>query len=90
MILANGLTQEATKNAPKRLARTAKRSQRGFDWPVRFQPTIRRKREITAWYQTKNEALGMLSPREYLRGRTWEERTKVGLDALIEHGVLKP
>jgi hypothetical protein len=52
-------------------------------------PTLKH-REITAWYQTKNEAFEMLSPREYLHGRTWEERTAVGLGALIKHGVLKP
>jgi hypothetical protein len=52
-------------------------------------PTLKH-REITAWYQTKNEAFEMLSPREYLRGKPWEERTTVGLDALIKHGVLKP
>jgi hypothetical protein len=48
--------------------------------------------EITAWYGTKNfsEKYGGLSPREYLRGRDWEERMSVGREALILHGVLKP
>ena len=51
-------------------------------------PTLKH-REITAWYQTKNKEFGLVSPREYLRGKTWEERKRIGLDALIDHGVLQ-
>ena len=46
--------------------------------------------EITAWHMRKNKDFGGLSPRDYLRGKDWDERTRVGLGALIEHGVLKP
>jgi hypothetical protein len=46
--------------------------------------------EITGWYMTKNRAFQNLSPRDHLRGKDWEERTRVGLDALVQHGVLKP
>lgn len=46
--------------------------------------------EITAWYQTRSDQFGGLSPREYLRGKSWEERRRVGLEALVRHGVLKP
>jgi hypothetical protein len=46
--------------------------------------------KITTWYQSKNERFGGLTPREYLRGKSWEERRRVGHEALIEHGVLKP
>jgi hypothetical protein len=46
--------------------------------------------EITGWYMKKNLDYDGLSPRDYLRGKAWDERTKVGLRALIEHGVLKP
>lgn len=46
--------------------------------------------EISAWYQTKNREFGGLSPRDYLRGKLWEERRSVGLRALVDHGVLKP
>ncbi|MGH6838730.1 MAG: hypothetical protein ACREDT_07995 [Methylocella sp.] len=47
--------------------------------------------EITGWFMRgKNKAYGGVSPREYLRGRDWEERRKVGLDALIDAGVLEP
>jgi hypothetical protein len=45
--------------------------------------------EINSWYQTKNEAYGFLSPREYLRGKSWDVRMRVGHDALIDVGVLK-
>jgi hypothetical protein len=46
--------------------------------------------EITAWYNRKNDCLGSVSPRNYLRGKDWNERVKMGLEALIKHGVLKP
>jgi hypothetical protein len=47
-------------------------------------------REINGWYQTRNDDFGGMSPREYVRGKTWEERTNVGIKALIQRGVLKP
>jgi hypothetical protein len=46
--------------------------------------------EISGWYQTRNKDFGGLSPREYLQGRTWEERVSIGRDALMGSGVLKP
>ena len=52
-------------------------------------PTLKH-REITGWYQTKNDRFDGLAPREYLRGKTWEERTEVGLGVLVDHEVLKP
>jgi hypothetical protein len=52
-------------------------------------PTLKH-REISAWYGTKNPQYDDLSPRDYLRGKSWEERDRVGLEALIDHGVLKP
>jgi hypothetical protein len=39
--------------------------------------------EINAWYGTPNADFGRLSPREYLRDKDWEERTRIGRDALI-------
>jgi hypothetical protein len=45
--------------------------------------------EITSWYMTKNKNYNGLSPREYLRGKDWDERTKIGFEALVRHGVLK-
>ncbi len=46
--------------------------------------------EITGWYATKNDRFGGMSPRDYLRDKGWEEKTRVGLDALRTFGVLKP
>jgi hypothetical protein len=46
--------------------------------------------QITGWYMFKNDAYGGVSPRTYLRGKDWAERTRVGRDALVRNGVLKP
>jgi hypothetical protein len=46
--------------------------------------------QINAWYQTRNEDFDWLSPREFLRGKDWDTRRKVGLEALTMFGVLKP
>jgi hypothetical protein len=46
--------------------------------------------QINAWYSTKNNDFGGLSPRDYLRGKSWDERVRVGTDALILFGVLQP
>jgi hypothetical protein len=46
--------------------------------------------EITAWYNAKNPDFGGQSPRDYLRGRSWDVRYAVGLEALKDFGVLKP
>jgi hypothetical protein len=60
----------------------------GADNLVRV-PTLRHQ-QISAWYQTKNPRFNGLSPRDYLRGASWDERRSVGLDALRQFGVLKP
>ncbi len=46
--------------------------------------------EINGWYARPNKDYGGRSPREYLRGKDWSERLRVGLDALVKYGVLKP
>lgn len=46
--------------------------------------------QITGWYMAENDEYGGLSPREYLRNKSWDERRRVGLDALRRFGVLKP
>lgn len=46
--------------------------------------------ELNGWMETKSDAFGGFSPREYLRGRSWNERYEVGLRGLREVGVLKP
>jgi hypothetical protein len=52
-------------------------------------PTLRHW-QINAWFQRGNDEFDGLSPREYLRGKSWDERRRVGIDALIRFGVLKP
>lgn len=46
--------------------------------------------EITRWYATRNEQFGGQSPRDYLRGKDWDTRVRVGRDKRIEERVLKP
>jgi len=46
--------------------------------------------EITGWFAKGNKDFGGLSPREYLRGKSWDERFRVGIEAMIDKGVLKP
>jgi hypothetical protein len=46
--------------------------------------------QINAWYQIRDERFQGLSPRDYLRGKDWDERRRVGLEALTRFGVLKP
>lgn len=45
---------------------------------------------VTGWYMIPNEDYGWMPPRQYLRGKAWEERVRVGHEALMEAGVLKP
>jgi hypothetical protein len=46
--------------------------------------------QITGWYGRPNPDYGGLSPREYLQGKGWDERVRVGHEALVEFEVLKP
>ncbi|HEX7791653.1 MAG TPA: hypothetical protein VF467_14140 [Afipia sp.] len=46
--------------------------------------------QITGWYGAKADAYGGLSPREYLSDKDWNERRRVGLEALVKFEVLKP
>jgi hypothetical protein len=48
--------------------------------------------EITTWYATKNDdaPFGGRPPREYLQDKDWDERRRMGLDALRKFGVLRP
>jgi hypothetical protein len=45
--------------------------------------------DISAWYSRGNDEYGGLSPRDYLRGKDWDEQTRVGLDILRKRGILK-
>jgi len=46
--------------------------------------------QISTWYSTQNDEFDGLSPRDYLRGKNWDERVRVGKYALVRFGVLKP
>jgi hypothetical protein len=46
--------------------------------------------DINGWYQRSNPDFGDASPRDYLRQKDWDERERVGLDALRQFGILKP
>ena len=51
--------------------------------------------EINGWLGTPNEEFGdargnKLTPRQYMRGKSWEERYQFGLKVLRDFGVLKP
>jgi hypothetical protein len=46
--------------------------------------------QINSWYETRNDKYGGLSPRTYLRGKGWDERQRVGFDALRRAKVLEP
>lgn len=45
--------------------------------------------EITGWYMKENLDYDGMSPREYLKDKSWDERVGIGTDILIMHGVLK-
>jgi hypothetical protein len=51
-------------------------------------PTFKHE-EITGWYGKPNKRFGGLSPRDYLRGKSWAERTRVGMEALRDFEVLR-
>lgn len=46
--------------------------------------------QITGWYMTRNDRFDGLSPRLHLRDRGWAERRRIGLETLVEHGMLAP
>jgi hypothetical protein len=45
--------------------------------------------EISAWYSTRNRAYGGRTPRDYLRGQSWDEQYRLGIQKLRDFGVLK-
>ncbi|TKT73689.1 hypothetical protein YH63_020925 [Afipia massiliensis] len=68
----------------------------GFTWgeiddpsnKVRI-PTLKHY-EISGWFSTRSDEFGGLTPRDYLRDKDSSERRRVGIEALIDAGVLKP
>ncbi|MGN6311129.1 MAG: hypothetical protein ACTHNN_16440 [Xanthobacteraceae bacterium] len=51
-------------------------------------PTVRH-RDINGWYSRPNEEFDGLSPRDYLRGKSWDEQMREGLKIMRRNGVLK-
>jgi hypothetical protein len=45
--------------------------------------------EINGWYSRPNDRFGGLSPRDYLRGKNWDEQLSIGMEVLRDQGVLK-
>ena len=45
--------------------------------------------EISSWYSKPNIEFGDLSPRDYLRGKSWELQYEIGLRELRDFGVLQ-
>jgi hypothetical protein len=58
-------------------------------WRNRVRIPTYRHWQITGWYATPNPLYDWMSPRDYLRGKSWQERYSVGLDALRLFEVLK-
>lgn len=46
--------------------------------------------QITGWYGKRSDQFGGLAPREYLSDKSWDERMRVGREAMILFKVLKP
>lgn len=45
--------------------------------------------EISSWYSTSNRIYGGKTPRDFLRGKSWDEQYRVGIEKLRDFGVLK-
>lgn len=45
--------------------------------------------QVTQWFMLPNEGYGGLPPRNYLVGKNWAERRRVGIDALKTNGIIK-
>lgn len=52
-------------------------------------PTVQRW-DLNQWYESRNKSYDGLTPRQYLKDKSLEERFHLGLDGLREIGVLKP
>ncbi|HEY0330230.1 MAG TPA: DUF2019 domain-containing protein [Rhodopseudomonas sp.] len=46
--------------------------------------------QITGWYNTKSDRFGGKSPRDYLSDKGWDERRRVGIEALVKFGGTAP
>jgi hypothetical protein len=46
-------------------------------------------RDINGWYSRSSDDYDGLSPRDYLRGKSWDEQMREGLKIMRDKGVLK-
>jgi hypothetical protein len=46
--------------------------------------------ELNGWFERRHAAYGWLTPRQYLSDKAFSERRAVGLQGLIETGILTP
>ncbi len=46
--------------------------------------------QINSWFETPEKNFDGLTPREYLKGKSWDEKRNMGLKALRDAGVLNP
>src|SRR5579883_2026917 len=46
-------------------------------------------RDISDYYSTKNDELGGMTPRDYLRGKSFEEQRQFGIDTMRKFKVIK-
>jgi hypothetical protein len=76
------------EQTPARQARFPESQIDGPDNRLRI-PTLKHW-QITGWYATRSDEFGGLSPRDYLKDKSWDERMRVAKEALIRFGVLKP
>ena len=45
--------------------------------------------QLNAWYRTESDDFDGMSPRDSVRGKSWQERQRVGLIGLRDVGALK-
>jgi len=45
--------------------------------------------ELNSWYERPRTEFGNMTPREYLKDKSWEERRRAGLIGLRDVGILK-
>lgn len=60
---------------------------RGSDNLVRI-PAVKHW-DLNSWYETENQDYNDMTPRQYLKGKSWGERRRVGLDGLRAVKVLQ-
>ncbi len=91
----NALSSKPGNDIHHPVERTSAR-QDGFPWTLvdaaanRLSISRLRHWLLNGWYSTRNEDFGAVSPRDYLRRKSWQERLRIGRDAMIQFKILKP